>query len=201
MTGIPPGKRYYSIREVSELLNEKAHVLRYWETQFPLLRPRKNRAGNRMYQEGDIDLLRSIQEMLHVRGYTIAGARAHIGTDHRQRESERRAQIDLDFLRPSDRRKLREIRAELVELREWLAGRHRGSRRLAPLVAAAARAAAAEPKAKAEAANVAFEGGTEPETAERASADQPGRQGPEDTGSLEERTVAEISVEPPSAQV
>jgi DNA-binding transcriptional MerR regulator len=123
-----PAKRYYSIREVSELLDEKPHVLRYWETQFPLLRPRKNRAGNRMYQERDLDLLRSIQEMLHVRGYTIAGARTHIAADHRRRESERRAQMDIDFLAPSDRRKLREIRSELLELRAWLAGTDRSPR-------------------------------------------------------------------------
>ena len=70
-----PTRKYYSIREVSELLEVKAHVLRYWETQFPHLRPRKHRGGARMYQDRDLDLLRSIKEMLYDRGYTIAGAR------------------------------------------------------------------------------------------------------------------------------
>jgi DNA-binding transcriptional MerR regulator len=117
------GKRYYSISEVSELLDEKAHVLRYWETQFPLLRPKKGRGGNRMYQDRDLDMLRSIQEMLHQRGYTIAGARARINADYRKRAEEQKAQISMDFLAPSDRRRLRSIRTELAELRDWLAGR------------------------------------------------------------------------------
>jgi len=127
-----PEKRYYSIREVSELLREKPHVLRYWESQFSALRPRKNRAGNRMYQDKDIDLLRSIQEMLHVRGYTIAGARAHITADQRRREPAHRPQMDIDFLSPSERRSLREIRTELIQLREWLSGRQKAPRAPSP---------------------------------------------------------------------
>lgn len=72
------GKLYYSIREVSELLEVKPHVLRYWESQFRMLRPKKSRAGNRMYRPKDVDLLREIQRLLHVRRYTIAGARQEL---------------------------------------------------------------------------------------------------------------------------
>lgn len=68
-------KIYYSIKEVSEMLGLAPHVLRYWETEFPDLKPRKNRAGNRTYREPDIALLREIKTLLHERKYTIDGAR------------------------------------------------------------------------------------------------------------------------------
>jgi DNA-binding transcriptional MerR regulator len=114
-------KRYHSISEVSELLDVRPHVLRYWETQFPALRPKKSRGGARRYQERDLDLLRSIKEMLYERGYTIAGARQRIRSEQRRRPAER-PQMEMDFLSPSDRRQLRTIRDELVRLRNWLRG-------------------------------------------------------------------------------
>ena len=120
----PEQKKYFSISEVSSMLDVKPHVLRYWESQFPLLRPRKSRGGNRMYQAKDLDVVRCIQEMLHQRGYTIAGAKQRIAAEMRKRspvpEGER--QLDLDFLPPSHRRELRRIRNELASLRDWLAG-------------------------------------------------------------------------------
>jgi len=119
---VPAKKKYYSISEVSEMLQVKSHVLRYWETQFPLLRPRKNRGGNRMYQEKDLDMLRSIQEMLYQRGYTISGARRRLTRESRKTEQETKPQMDLDFLTPADRKQLRSLREELVKLRDWLAG-------------------------------------------------------------------------------
>ena len=56
----PEGKLYRSISEVSDMLDVKPHVLRYWETQFSMLRPRKNRAGNRMYRPDEVKLLHRI---------------------------------------------------------------------------------------------------------------------------------------------
>lgn len=112
--------RYYSISEVAEQLEVKAHVLRYWETQFPHLRPRKHRSGSRRYTEKDLDLLRAIREMLHERGYTIAGARARLLEERRQEQAEASPQPQLDFLAPSDRRQLRSIRDDLATLRESL---------------------------------------------------------------------------------
>src|SRR6266849_5771802 len=72
------GKLYRSISEVSEMLGVKPHVLRYWETQFSMLRPRKNRAGNRMYRPEELRLLMRIKELLYARRYTIAGARRRL---------------------------------------------------------------------------------------------------------------------------
>lgn len=71
-------KLYHSISEVSERLDVKPHVLRYWETQFRWLRPRKNRAGNRSYQEKDLILLEQIRDLLYVRRFTIEGARKEL---------------------------------------------------------------------------------------------------------------------------
>ena len=68
-------KLYRSISEVSELVGVKPHVLRYWETQFSMLRPKKNRAGNRMYRPDEVKVLLHIKELLYQRKFTIAGAR------------------------------------------------------------------------------------------------------------------------------
>jgi DNA-binding transcriptional MerR regulator len=70
-----PTKLYYSITEVSELTNVKPHVLRYWETEFKALKPKKNRAGNRTYRAGDIKVIQMIKQLLYEEGYTIAGAK------------------------------------------------------------------------------------------------------------------------------
>lgn len=74
-------KLYYSIREVSERTGLKPHVLRYWETEFEQLQPKKNRAGNRAYTERDIELVERIQELLRDEKYTIEGARQALERD------------------------------------------------------------------------------------------------------------------------
>ena len=68
-------KMFYSISEAAAQLDVAAHVLRYWESQFTMLRPRKNRAGSRIYQPRDIDMLQMIKTLLYDEGMTIAGAR------------------------------------------------------------------------------------------------------------------------------
>ena len=71
-------KLYYSIGEVSEITGLKQYVLRYWETEFPQLRPSKNRAGNRTYKRHDLDLISEIQTLLYKRKFTIKGARQYL---------------------------------------------------------------------------------------------------------------------------
>lgn len=68
-------KLYFRIGEVAEIVGVKPHVLRYWEDEFPSLRPTKSRTQQRLYQRKEIDLLLRLKELLHDRGYTIAGAR------------------------------------------------------------------------------------------------------------------------------
>ena len=71
---IPP-KRYFTIGEVGELCAVKPHVLRYWEAEFPSLKPVKRRGNRRYYQRQDVILIRQIKSLLYEQGYTIGGAR------------------------------------------------------------------------------------------------------------------------------
>ncbi len=70
-----PGKRYFTIGEVSELCAVKPHVLRYWEQEFPQLKPVKRRGNRRYYQREDVLTIRQIRALLYEEGYTIGGAR------------------------------------------------------------------------------------------------------------------------------
>jgi DNA-binding transcriptional MerR regulator len=72
---LPPQRLYYSISEVADLLGEEQYVLRYWEKEFPLLRPQKNRAGNRAYSPRDIAIVQAIHKLLREERYTISGAK------------------------------------------------------------------------------------------------------------------------------
>lgn len=73
-----PGKRYFTIGEVSELCLVKPHVLRYWEQEFPQLKPVKRRGNRRYYQHEDVLIIRTIRSLLYEQGYTISGARVQL---------------------------------------------------------------------------------------------------------------------------
>lgn len=79
MTNRPGQKLFYKIGEVSRMAGVEPYILRYWETEFPKLAPRKNKGGQRVYRQKDLDLVFTIKRMLHEEGYTIAGARKKIG--------------------------------------------------------------------------------------------------------------------------
>src|SRR5258706_3891854 len=70
-----PGKRYFTIGEVSDLCAVKPHVLRYWEQEFPQLKPVKRRGNRRYYQRHDVVLIRQIRSLLYVQGFTTSGTR------------------------------------------------------------------------------------------------------------------------------
>jgi DNA-binding transcriptional MerR regulator len=70
-----PAKRYFTIGEVGELCTVKPHVLRYWEQEFPQLKPVKRRGNRRYYQREDVLLIRQIKSLLYEQGFTIGGAR------------------------------------------------------------------------------------------------------------------------------
>ena len=74
-------KLYYSIGEVSKMMDLKAYVLRYWETEFKQLKPPKNRAGNRTYRQSDIDLILYIKDLLYTKKFTIEGARHQLAME------------------------------------------------------------------------------------------------------------------------
>ncbi len=104
---------YYSIREVAELIGEKPHVLRYWETEFEALSPRKSRAGKRVYTEEDLAVVRRIRHLLREEQYTIAGARRILDEGGAVKGEGKEVDPDL-------RRELLELRVFLEKLLESL---------------------------------------------------------------------------------
>jgi len=75
-------KLYYSISEVAEMTDLEPHVLRYWESEFEQLQPKKNRAGNRVYTERDIAVVERVKHLLREDKYTLEGARQILARDH-----------------------------------------------------------------------------------------------------------------------
>src|SRR6186713_570704 len=99
-----PAKRYFTIGEVSELCSVKPHVLRYWEQEFPQLKPVKRRGNRRYYQRQDVLLIRQIRSLLYEQGYTIGGAR--------QRLMGEEARVDVS----QSQQIVKQVRLELEEL-------------------------------------------------------------------------------------
>ena len=105
-----PAKRYFTIGEVAELCDVKPHVLRYWETEFPTLKPVKRRGNRRYYQRQDVLVIRQIRTLLYEEGYTIGGARQRIEQEKQAAPAGRRAAASVDAAL------LGEIRGELESL-------------------------------------------------------------------------------------
>ncbi|MGV6827208.1 MAG: MerR family transcriptional regulator [bacterium] len=88
-----PGKRYFTIGEVSELCQVKPHVLRYWEQEFPQLKPVKRRGNRRYYQRHDVLMIRQIRSLLYEQGFTIGGARQKMSGDDAKEDITQSQQI------------------------------------------------------------------------------------------------------------
>ncbi len=88
-----PSKRYFTIGEVSDLCGVKPHVLRYWEQEFPQLKPVKRRGNRRYYQRHDVMLIRQIRCLLYVDGFTISGARNKLVVEHDLSDPAHRAAV------------------------------------------------------------------------------------------------------------
>lgn len=145
-------KEYYSISEVCDLVGLKPHVLRYWESQFPVLNPSKNRSGNRVYQRKEIKLVLLVQHLLYKEKYTIEGARQKLDQLRRGKSGElgQATSYALD----AEMRKL--LRDELTQLLDVLSG-------AAPASATAAAGEEPEGAAGPEGAPGAAEAGLPPE--------------------------------------
>ena len=99
-----PGKRYFAIGEVAELCGVKPHVLRYWEQEFPQLKPVKRRGNRRYYQRQDVIVIRQIRGLLYEEGFTIGGARNKLTGEEARSDATQSQQI------------VRQLRLELEEL-------------------------------------------------------------------------------------
>ncbi len=114
-----PSKLYYSISEVAKITEVKAHVLRYWESEFPSLKPRKTRTGSRRYRPADIDEVMAIKGLLYDQGFKIAGARKmlkQLKKEKAQPVAVAKPQLALKFAGMDDGQKLEFLKAELTEL-------------------------------------------------------------------------------------
>ena len=80
-------KLYYSIGDVSKMTDLKQYVLRYWETEFSVLNPDKNKAGNRRYRKEDIKIIRHIKELLYDKKFTIRGAKQYLKDYYKNKDS------------------------------------------------------------------------------------------------------------------
>ncbi|MFN3528334.1 MAG: MerR family transcriptional regulator [Bacteroidia bacterium] len=105
----PIEKSYFSIGEVAEMLEVSPSLIRFWETEFEQLQPRKSKKGNRMYSKVDLELLRTIYHLVKERGYTLKGARETLKTKGKT--------IDKEL---AIKDSLLKIRGFLVELKEDL---------------------------------------------------------------------------------
>ena len=88
-----PSQRYFTIGEVSDLCGVKPHVLRYWEQEFPQLKPIKRRGNRRYYQRHDVIMIRQIRGLLYDQGFTIGGARQQLSGDEAKDDSNQSQQI------------------------------------------------------------------------------------------------------------
>lgn len=114
-----PDKLYFRIGEVSDLCRLPAYVLRFWETEFPLLKPVKSSTGQRMYRQRDVENVLRIKKLLYDQGFTIAGARQHLKIEAKPAK----LQAGLPF--PPERRSesLKKVRQGLQEILKILAPR------------------------------------------------------------------------------
>ena len=103
-----PAKRYFTIGEVSDLCAVKPHVLRYWEQEFPGLKPVKRRGNRRYYQRHDVLMIRQIRSLLYEQGFTIGGARQRLTGDEARTDTSQSQQI------------IRQVRAELEDVLKLL---------------------------------------------------------------------------------
>ncbi len=142
-----PEKIYFKIGEVCDLVDVQAHVLRYWETEFPQLTPQKNRSGQRSYRRRDVETALRIKELLYDEMYTIAGARKRLQQEQRENGKQKNgeatsapdeptlfdSEVTVEPVRDSQfsdherralsdesRDALRSLGAQLLELREML---------------------------------------------------------------------------------
>ena len=112
-----PTKRYFTIGEVSKLCEVKPHVLRYWEQEFPQLKPVKRRGNRRYYQRHEVKLIRHIRRLLYTEGFTISGARTRL----EQLESESESSTTTVVASGQDTAKMvSQLIAELTEVQEIL---------------------------------------------------------------------------------
>lgn len=114
-----PDKLYFRIGEVSDLLACPAYVLRFWETEFPQLKPSKSSTGQRLYRKRDVELLLRIKRLLYQEGFTIAGAR-QVLKEEKKATSQPLLFTGANPAKESRVTKLKQVRSDLEQLKDTL---------------------------------------------------------------------------------
>ena len=112
-----PDKLYFKIGEVSELLGVEPYVLRYWESEFPALSPKKSGTGHRLYRRKDVELLLRIKHLLYEKRFTIEGARQSLQATARAPKPRRTERVQQELFTDDP---LPEIRRELADILQIL---------------------------------------------------------------------------------
>jgi len=118
-----PDKLYFRIGEVSRICSLPSYVLRFWETEFPQLKPSKSSTGQRMYRKADVENVVHIKKLLYEQGFTIAGARQQLRSEAKRKQNP----LPFSASHPTGRTELKQVRQGLREILGILAGRSRSS--------------------------------------------------------------------------
>ena len=124
-----PDKLFYRIGDVSEITGIKPHILRYWEAEFSGLHPRKNRAGQRIYERRDVELVLEIKKLLYEQRYTISGAKKLLARQHKQVPKKPAAAKMPGDMTAALKMCRQELRGLLALLKQHGSGRRIGLRR------------------------------------------------------------------------
>jgi len=121
---VVPDKLYFRIGEVSRLCGLPSYVLRFWETEFPQLKPTKSSTGQRMYRRLDVENVLRVKKLLYEEGFTIAGARQHLRTEVKKKQN------PLPFVLPSEDNltQIKQLRQGLREILGLLSGKRKADK-------------------------------------------------------------------------
>jgi DNA-binding transcriptional MerR regulator len=113
-----PNKLYFKIGEVSEITGVKPYVLRYWETEFNIVKPSKTRTNQRLYRRKEVELILEIKRLLYDEKFTIAGAKRVLMERSRKRAEKSHQQLSMDFNREEFVEILRKIKKDVLEIKK-----------------------------------------------------------------------------------
>jgi DNA-binding transcriptional MerR regulator len=117
---IIPDKRYFKIGEVCEITGVKQHVLRYWESEFKILKPPRARSKQRLYRRGDVENVLKIKRLLKDEGFTINGAQKALARQRSEKVEEQPVKANSASSSAEDKSIVNEVKTELVALKEML---------------------------------------------------------------------------------
>ncbi len=115
-----PDKLYFKIGEVCKITDVEPYILRYWESEFKLIKPYRTKSNQRLYRKKDVEAVLKIRKMLYDQKYTIAGAKKKLKETTPQQESRQQKQLSLNLPDQRYTTTLKHIRAELVQLSRML---------------------------------------------------------------------------------